>query len=89
MKRERYPVEQIIAGIEQHTAGISVGDIRNPQLETAEGLLYRWKQQYGGLGSDEARKLTRLRERSFPGRGTSFQRGAHEIVTTRSAKLQH
>jgi len=61
MKRKRYSVEQIIATLQQHENGMSVGDITR-KLGIAEQTFYRWKRQYGGLEPDEARELKQLRE---------------------------
>ena len=54
MKRKRYSVEQIMAAVKQHEAGMTVADICR-KLGIAEGTFYRWKKDYGGLEPDQLR----------------------------------
>jgi len=61
MKKKRYSVEQIVAALKQHEAGMSVGEVTR-KLGIAEQTFYRWKSRYGGLEPDEARELKQLRE---------------------------
>lgn len=61
MKRKRFSVEQIIAAVNQHEAGISVADICR-RLGIAEGTFYRWKKDYAGFEPDQLRELKQLRE---------------------------
>ena len=44
MKRKRYSVEQIVAAVKQHEAGMPAAEIFR-KLGIAEQTFYRWKQQ--------------------------------------------
>lgn len=59
MKRKQYPVEQIVAALEQAGRGMPVGDLIR-QLGISEQTYYRWKKQYAGLESNRVRELTQL-----------------------------
>lgn len=61
MKKKRHSVEQIIAAVKQHEAGVTVAEICR-KLGIAEGTFYRWKKDYGGLEPDQLRELKQLRE---------------------------
>lgn len=61
MKRKRYSVEQIMAAVKQHEAGMTVVDVCR-KLGIAEATFYRWKKDYGGLEPDQLRELKQLRE---------------------------
>ena len=61
MKGKRYSVEQIVAAVKQHDAGMSVGEICR-KLGIAEATFYRWKKRYGELEPDEVRELKQLRD---------------------------
>ncbi len=61
--RRRHTPEQIIrklreadrlAGEGQHVAAVA------KQLEVSEQTLHRWRQQYGGLKADDAKRLKQL-----------------------------
>ena len=61
MKRKRYSVEQIMAAVKQHEAGMTVVDVCR-KLGIAEATFYRWKKDDGGLEPDQLRELKQLRE---------------------------
>ncbi len=61
MKRKRYSVEQIVAAVKQHEAGMPAAEIAR-KLGIADQTFYRWKQQYGGLEASEVRELKQLRD---------------------------
>jgi putative transposase len=61
MKRKRYSVEQIVAAVKQHEAGMPAAEIAS-KLGIADQTFYRWKQQYGGLEASEVRELKQLRD---------------------------
>ena len=61
MRKKRYSVEQIVAAVKQHEAGMSVADITR-KLGIAEATFYRWKQEYGGLEPSQVRELKQLRD---------------------------
>ena len=63
MKRIRHTAEQIIRKLktaEQLIAqGKSVADVCRA-LEVSQPTYHRWKQQYGGMQAEEAKRLTQL-----------------------------
>ncbi len=61
MKRKRYSVEQIVAALAQHEAGVSVADLAR-KLGVAEQTVYRWKEKYAGLEPTQVRELKQLQE---------------------------
>ena len=61
MKRKRYSVEQIVAAVKQHEAGMPAAEIAR-KLGIVDQGFYRWKQQYGGLEASEVRELKQLRD---------------------------
>ena len=61
MRKKRYSVEQIVAAVQQHEAGMSVADIAR-KLGIAEQTFYRWKKEYGGLEPSQVRELKQLRD---------------------------
>ena len=61
MKRKRFSVEQIVAVLKQAELGMPVADILR-QVGISEQTFYRWKKQYAGLQSDQARELKQLQD---------------------------
>ena len=61
MKRKRYSVEQIVAALAQHEAGVSVADLAR-KLGVAEQTIYRWKEKYAGLEASQVRELKQLQD---------------------------
>ena len=61
MRKKRYSVEQIVAAVQQHEAGMSVADIAR-KLGIAEQTFYRWKKEYGGMDVDQAKRLKELEQ---------------------------
>ena len=63
MKRTRHTAEQIIRKLktaEQLIAqGKTVADVCRA-LEVSQPTYHRWRQQYGGMQAEEARRLTQL-----------------------------
>lgn len=62
-KRKRHNPEQIIVKLREADAmlagGSSVGQVCQ-RLEVSEATLSRWRSQYGGMKSGEARRLKEL-----------------------------
>ena len=62
-KRKRHSAEQIIRKLREAetmlAAGKSVGQVCQ-SLEVSEQTYYRWQQKYGGLQSEEAKRLQEL-----------------------------
>lgn len=61
MKRKRFSVEQIVAVLKQAELGLPVADLVR-QVGISEQTYYRWKKQYSGLQTDQARELKHLQE---------------------------
>lgn len=61
MKRKRFSVEQIVAVLKQAELGLPVADLIR-QVGISEQTYYRWKKQYSGLQTDQARELKHLQE---------------------------
>lgn len=61
MKRKRFAVEQIVAVLKEAEAGLPVADLIR-RIGISEQTFYRWKKQYAGLDSDQARQLKQLQE---------------------------
>jgi len=63
MKRKRYSPEQIIAMLREAevkiSQGMTVGEVSR-QLGIAEQTYYRWRKEYGGLKTTQARKMKDL-----------------------------
>ena len=64
-KRRRHTPEQIIKKLRDADAmlavGKSVGEVLQA-LEVSEATLSRWRSQYGGMKSEEAKRLKTLEE---------------------------
>ena len=62
-KTKRHTAEQIIRKLREAdtmlAAGKSVGDVVQ-SLGVSEQTYYRWKQQYGGMKAEEAKRLKEL-----------------------------
>ena len=63
MKRKRYSPEQIISMLREAevkiSQGLAVGEVSR-QLGVAEQTYYRWRKEYGGLKTTQARKMKDL-----------------------------
>lgn len=64
-KRKRHSPEQIVKKLRDAdamlAAGKSVGEVLQ-SLEVSEATLGRWRSQYGGMKSEEAKRLKTLEE---------------------------
>lgn len=64
-KRKRHSPEQIVKKLRDAdamlAAGKSVGEVLQA-LEVSEATLSRWRSQYGGMKSEEAKRLKMLEE---------------------------
>lgn len=64
-KRKRHSPEQIVKKLRDAdamlAAGKSVGEVLQ-SLEVSEATLSRWRTQYGGMKSEEAKRLKSLEE---------------------------
>lgn len=65
MAGKRHSAEQIVAKLREADAllsgGASVGQVCQ-RLEVSEPTLSRWRNQYGGMKSSEARRLKELEQ---------------------------
>ncbi len=65
MPRKRHSPEQIIRKLRQAeadlAAGLTVGQICQ-KLEIAEQTFHRWRNQYGGMKAEEAKRLKELEQ---------------------------
>ena len=65
MKSKKHNPEQIIRKLREADAMLSVGKSIGQlvqSLEISEQTYYRWRNQYGGMKSEEAKRLKRLEE---------------------------
>ena len=64
-KRKRHSPEQVVKQLRDAdtmlAAGKSVGEVLQ-MLEVSEATLSRWRSQYGGMKSEEAKRLKMLEE---------------------------
>ena len=60
-KRKRYSEEQIIQILKEAEAGAKVSDLCR-KYGMSEPSYYKWKNKYGGMEVNEARKLRGLEE---------------------------
>jgi len=61
MKRSTFTDEQILAIVKEGEAGRKVADLCRTH-GVSEQTYYRWKKQFGDLGTAEVRELRQLRE---------------------------
>ena len=61
MKKNRYSEEQIISILKQHEAGMPTKEVIR-QAGITEQTFYRWKNKYGGMEVNDAKKLRGLEE---------------------------
>ena len=61
MKKTRFSEEQIIATLKQLEAGRTAADLAR-DVGVSKHTIYAWNQKYGGLDSDEAKRLKHLEE---------------------------
>ena len=59
MKKSRFTEEQITAALQLAKSGGDVGEICR-KLGVTKTTFYRWKAKYGGLGSDDAKRLKKI-----------------------------
>ena len=63
MKRTRHSPEQIIRKLREADAllggGATIGQVCQ-KLEVAEATFHRWRNQYGGMKANEAKRLKQL-----------------------------
>jgi putative transposase len=65
MKGKRHSPEQIVRKLQEADAMLSVGKTLGQvcqALEVAEATLHRWRNQYGGMKAQEAKRLRELED---------------------------
>jgi len=63
MPRKHFTTEQIISKLREVEVLISQGKTAGEackQINVSEQTYYRWRKEYGGIGTDQARKLKEL-----------------------------
>lgn len=63
MKRKRHSPEQIIGKLREAEVGLSAGQTIGQvcqKLTVSEQTFHRWRNQYGGLKANEAKRLKEL-----------------------------
>ena len=61
MRRKRFSVEQIVGVLKQAEVGVAVVEVCR-QAGITEQTFYRWKKQYVGMETDQARQMKQLQE---------------------------
>ena len=61
MRKKRFSVEQMIGVWEQAEAGVPVAEVIR-KVGISEQTFYRWKKQYVGMETDQARQLKQLKD---------------------------
>lgn len=72
MSRKRYPIDQVITKLREAEVRISRGETvaqACKAIEVTEQTYYRWRKQYGGLKSDQAKRLKELEKENARLRG--------------------
>jgi putative transposase len=61
MRRSRYTEEQIVAILKEHEAGLGTEELCR-RHGISQQTFYRWKAKYGGLDTNDARRLKALED---------------------------
>lgn len=64
MRKSRFSVEQIVAALKQVEFGMAVPDLIR-KFGISEQTYYRWKKEYSGLESDQAREFKQLQDENW------------------------
>ena len=57
--KTRFTEQQIISAIKQHEAGMKASDVAR-KYGISDATLYNWKAKYGGMDSNQLKKLKEL-----------------------------
>lgn len=61
MRKSRFSEEQIVAFVQRASRGEALKEICR-QAGVTEQTFYRWRQKYGGMDGEEARRLKTLEQ---------------------------
>jgi putative transposase len=61
MKKKQFTEEQIVSALKQLEGGRRAEDIGR-EIGVSKHTIYGWNKKYGGLSSDDARRLRHLEE---------------------------
>jgi putative transposase len=61
MRKKRFAVEQIVAVLKQAELGVPTAEVIR-KVGISEQTFYRWKKQYVGMETDQARQTRQLQE---------------------------
>ena len=65
MPKRNYKPEEIVSKLRQvdvlHSQGMTIADAIR-QIGVSEVTFYRWRKEYGGMGTDQLKELKRLQE---------------------------
>ena len=61
MRKTKFTEEQITFALRQAELGTPVAEVIR-KMGVSEQTFYRWKRKYGGLGSNELRRLRQLED---------------------------
>lgn len=61
MKKKQFTEEQIVNALKQMEGGRTAEDIGR-EIGVSKHTIYGWNKKYGGLSSDDARRLRHLEE---------------------------
>jgi putative transposase len=61
MKKKQFTEEQIVSALKQLEGGRRAEDIGR-EIGVSKHTIYAWNKKYGGLSSDDARRLRHLEE---------------------------
>jgi putative transposase len=61
MKKKQFTEEQMVSAVKQLEGGRTAEDIGR-EVGVSKHTIYAWNKKYGGLSSDDARRLRHLEE---------------------------
>lgn len=61
MRKQKFTETQIVKALKEHEAGRSTEDICR-ELGVHKATLYNWRKKYGGMESNELKRLKELEE---------------------------
>ena len=89
MARKRYPIEQIISKLREAEVRISRGETVGQvckAIGVTDQTYYRWRKEYGGLKTDQARRLKELEKENARLRGVVADLSLDNSILKEAAK---